>query len=166
MKTQELQALIVDWHMGELRPEVEALLEAYLAQNPAAKEESRRIEETLAVTKKAVQAHPELVPSPGTDLKEAPKVAVPARRSQLPWLKIAAALAVAGGAGLFGFQLGAGSASTQGALASAQAEGAQGNAPEVRPALAANVTPSPWAKYRISGNNDRQGLLFTRVEGN
>ncbi|WP_038167747.1 hypothetical protein [Verrucomicrobium sp. BvORR106] len=166
MKTQELQALIVDWHMGELRPEVEALLEAYLAQNPAAKEESRRIEETLAVTKKAVQAHPELVPSAGTDLKEAPKVGVPARHSQLPWLKIAAALAVAGGAGLMGFQLGAGSAGTQGGLASGKAEKAQGKVQEVRPALAANVPPSPWAKYRISGNNDRQGLLFTRVEGN
>lgn len=165
MKTQELQALIMDWHMGELRPEVGALLEAYLAQNPTAREESHRIEETLAVTKKAVQAHPELVPSPGTDLKEAPKVTVPMRRSQLPWLKLAAALAVAGGAGLFGFQLGAGSASTQGGLATAQAEKAGGIVPEVRPALAAN-TPSPWAKYRISGNNDRQGLLFTRVEGN
>lgn len=166
MKTQELQALIVDWHMGELRPEVEALLEAYLAQNPAAKEESKRIEETLAVTKKAVQAHPELVPSPGADLKEAPKVSVSPRISQLPWLKLAAALAVAGGAGLFGFQLGAGSAGTPRALASAQAEKSHGPAPEVRSALAANATPSPWAKYRISGNNDRQGLLFTRVESN
>lgn len=165
MNAQELQALIMDWHMGELRPEVEALLEAYLAQNPAASEESKRIEETLAVTKKAVQVHPELVPSPGTDLKEATKVPVSARRSPLPWMKLAAALAVAGGAGIFGFQLGAGSAGTQGGLASAPGEQAQGKVQEVRPALAAN-TPSPWAKYRISGNNDRQGPLFTRVEGN
>lgn len=166
MNAQELQALIVDWRMGELRPEVEALLEAYLAQNPSAKEESRRIEETLAVTKKAVQAHPELVPSPGTELKEAPKGAVPARRSQLPWLKLAAALAVAGGVGLFGYQLGAGNASASGALAPTQMEKSRGPASEVRPALAVNATPSPWAKYRISGNNDRQGLLFTRVESN
>lgn len=166
MKTQELQALIMDWRMGELRPEVEALLAAYLAQNPAAREESKRIEETLAVTKEAVRAHPELVPSPGADLKEAPKVAVPVRRSLLPWLKLAAALAVAGGAGLFGFQLGAGSAGTPGALASAQEEKSHGPAPEVRPALAANATPGPWAKYRISGNSDRQGPVFTRVEGN
>ncbi|WP_156345283.1 hypothetical protein [Verrucomicrobium spinosum] len=46
MNAQELQALIMDWHMGELRPEVEALLEAYLAQNPAARRslnESRKL---------------------------------------------------------------------------------------------------------------------------
>jgi hypothetical protein len=118
------------------------------------------------VTKEAVRAHPELVPSPGADLKEAPKVAVPVRSSLLPWLKLAAALAVAGGAGLFGFQLGAGRAGDQGGVASAQMENPQGRAPEIRPALAANATPGPWAKYRISGNSDRQGPVFTRVEGN
>lgn len=166
MKTQELQALIMDWRMGELRPEVEALLAAYLAQNPAAREESKRIEETLAVTKKAVRAHPELVPSPGADLRETPKLAVPVRRSLLPWLKLAAALAVAGGAGLFGFQLGAGRAGDQGGVASAQTKPPPGRAPEIRPALAANAAPGPWAKYRISGNSDRQGPVFTRVEGN
>src|SRR5688572_569717 len=96
MKAQELQALVVDWQMGELRPEVAALLEAYLAQNPAAKEESKRIEETLSVTRKAVQDNPGLVPAPGTDLREPVKSGVvesrPASRHRLAWLKVAAVL--------------------------------------------------------------------------
>jgi anti-sigma factor RsiW len=54
MKIETLEPLLLDHALGELRPEVAALLEAYLAQNPAAAARAGALSETLALARRAV----------------------------------------------------------------------------------------------------------------
>jgi anti-sigma factor RsiW len=59
MKIEILEPLLLDHALGELSPEVTALLEAYLAQNPEAAARARALNETLALARQAVAPAPE-----------------------------------------------------------------------------------------------------------
>lgn len=166
MKPHELQALVVDWQMGELRPEVIALLEAYLDQNPDARKEVGQIEETLRLTRKAVQQHPELVPSPGTELKADEPTGTGGSRRLLrgglvpAWFKAAAVLALAGLVGLGGYKLGT-SRNLVGGVVMATLPP---ETPASAPVADASSTGGPWAKYQLARHDERRGFQVFRVE--
>jgi anti-sigma factor RsiW len=63
MKTETLDTLLLDRALGELTPEVAALLEDHLAQNPAAASRARELAATFQLARSAV-ALPHEAPRP------------------------------------------------------------------------------------------------------
>jgi anti-sigma factor RsiW len=51
---ETLEALLIDRAVGELAPDVEALLTAYLNQDPAAAQAARQVEETMDLARQVV----------------------------------------------------------------------------------------------------------------
>jgi hypothetical protein len=66
MTTREaLESLLVDRAANELSPEVEALLQAHLEQDPSAGQQARQLEETLELARQAVAVpRPKTLPEP------------------------------------------------------------------------------------------------------
>lgn len=63
MKRETLQSLLIDRSLGELDPETDELLEAYLAHDGAAAEEARRMICAVDVARRAVaRPEPEFLP--------------------------------------------------------------------------------------------------------
>lgn len=62
---QALEALLIDRTVKELPPEVETLLDAYLAQDPGAAQDARQVEEAITLAKEAVAVpRPQKLPEP------------------------------------------------------------------------------------------------------
>ena len=60
MNSESLEALVLDRSFGELSPEAEELLAAYLELHPEAMREVEKIEASLSITKAAVTARSDL----------------------------------------------------------------------------------------------------------
>jgi hypothetical protein len=60
MKPEILEALLVDREFGELSPDVVALLDAFLAQNPSAATPAVAVAETVRLTRDSVVRPPEM----------------------------------------------------------------------------------------------------------
>jgi len=136
MTTQQLEMLLIDQAFGELPEEVDALLEALLAQRVDLCESAAAIREALRLTGDVVATRPELFhgESPAADRSSGPHRCFPR------WLaggaKLAAglaALALAAGAGYR-----SGQATTESAL------------PTVAEKTAS--AESPWARYRVEAD--------------
>lgn len=99
MKTEHLSALLADRALGELPPEVAALLEAWLAQNPAAAEQAAGLDTTVRLARAAV-APPREQPAPLDLARFRRESAVPRfRLGRAEMLRLAAVLALGVGLG-------------------------------------------------------------------
>jgi anti-sigma factor RsiW len=150
MKTDTLQALLIDRSLGELPPEVAELLDAHLANNPAARDEARRITETLDLAGETIRRFPERGHTAQTP-NATKLVPFPAR-----WLRLAASLLLAALAAGSGYVLGG------------RRVAAMASAPLPPPTLSAAPVvasaPLPWTRYEvISGRGD---LRVVRVNSN
>ena len=148
MKPESLHALVIDQHSGELSPEMEELLEAYLATHAAAREKAARMVEVLRLTGETVARHPECV------RVFSPSEIKPVRETQHKWapplwLKAAAVVAFSTLTAAGGFHLG----STR--------PGDSGIASE---APAAPRKDSPWARYRMALDPLGGGMQVVRVD--
>jgi hypothetical protein len=139
MTTEHLQALVIDDHLGELSPEVSALLAAYLQSHASAQVEAERIRESMRVMAVTVQTYPSTtMVSP-----QAPELIPIKRRSLHKWAAVAAALMLAG---VTGWWIGQeGSSSTKPIIAQAQ------------------PVKSPWTRYRIQADPKGNGLQVIPV---
>lgn len=152
MKIESLHALVIDHHLGELAPEAAEMLEHFLELHPESRTEAERIRESLAVTAKTVQHHPELAfvtTSPASITKP---------RTFTLWQRPARTAAVAALAlitGFSGFIAGRTSSSTS------VTNIAPAIAPEQPPAAR---TPSPWARYRLVANSTKGGMTVVRID--
>jgi len=61
MNAEHLEALVIDQSLGELPPDVSALLDAYLGSHPEHAREAQRIREAVSLTGQTMDRHPELV---------------------------------------------------------------------------------------------------------
>ncbi|MCB1229485.1 MAG: hypothetical protein KDN19_04425 [Verrucomicrobiae bacterium] len=145
MKTEHLNALLIDQSLGELPEEVSHLLEAYLEQNPEHRAVASRTREALGLTEKVVIASPELFCAAGEET--ASEAGLPAILSFVrpsAWLKVAAALIALGLAAGAGFIGGSRQTSEKGtSLEMATENGAPSGD---------KATSSPWARYRLGEN--------------
>ena len=129
MKPETLRAFLMDRELGELRPDVAELLDAYLAAEPSARAECDVVARTIDTTRETVRRFPDLAPAAESETES--KV--------IPiyfWLaRAAAVIAVAAFVGWLGYRAG------------------QANRPETKPAVAQSVDPrydGLWAKYQVA----------------
>lgn len=148
MNRQSLQALVIDYQLGELSPEIANLLEAHLAMDATAKAEADRILATLETARKTVLMHPELARITDPAAGRLP-VSASGDRS---WLARAAAiLFLATLSGLGGFLAG------RTGFSAVPSPGPQAKS-------APPVENSPWTRYRIGPNPGGPGLQIVRLE--
>lgn len=152
MKTETLQALLVDRELGELPPDVAELLNAYLEMTPAARQEQDAMSKTVRTARETVRRFPEL--ARGTEAQPAPRV-VPLARWLAPWLARAAVMAaLAGLSAWVGYRAGVGSIPA-GSLRLADA----GKAATATSGPAGAGFKDLWARYDVAF--DRQRGTFT-----
>lgn len=84
MKPETLESLMIDRALNELQPEVGELLDAYLAQNPAAAAGVAQIEDTMRLARQAVPV-PEEVPQRAFVPNS---FSEPRRHAWLEWLRV------------------------------------------------------------------------------
>jgi len=151
MNSTSLHALVVDHCSGELSPEVAELLETYLGENAGARAEALQIREALSITEETVLRHPEL----GRVMES--KVEDASRKHGIAssWVAKAASVAflavLMGGAGFFAEQRMSHSQSLP--------------APAIDDStLRTPRKESPWARYRIAHERDRNGQHVVRVD--
>lgn len=154
MTTEQLNALLIDQAMEELPAEVSNLLDAYLASNPEARDEARRVRQALGVTREVVGRHPDLfraAPAPRLVLLGGWLRRLPSR----PALAAAALVAVLATVGWTGFM--AGTARQPDPVPAATTP--QPAPPDTPPAVREDVTPAtdpagftplPWARYDLA----------------
>ncbi len=92
MKPEQLESLLMDRALGELDPEVAALLDEYLREHPEAQREAERWVRFVAVAGEAVRAVPPVTGTVGRVFLE-----VGARRLAVAAAVAVLALAVIGG---------------------------------------------------------------------
>ena len=151
MNSTSLHALVVDHHSGELSPEVAELLETYLGENAGARAEALRIREALSITEETVLRHPEL----GRVMESKVEGASRKHRIASSWVAKVASIAflalLMGGAGFFAGQRMSHSQSLP--------------APAIDDStLRTPRKESPWARYRIAHERDRNGQHVVRVD--
>lgn len=151
MKSESLQALIIDQQAGELLPEVVELLEAHLANDPISRKEADRIRLALEITSQTVVRHPELV----RFVERVPTTegSRPMPKSVHPFLKAAAALVFACLTAAAGFQLGR----NQSIQVTAESAAERSATPIPR-------KDSPWARYRMAIDPKVGGIQVVRVD--
>jgi ferric-dicitrate binding protein FerR (iron transport regulator) len=146
MKPESLQALLMDRELGELSAEATELLEAWLADHPAAAAAAPNTHQLHGAVRTVFARFPELArPTPAV------RRLFPRRRGW--WVPVALAasfLALLAGTSWVGFRLG--QASTQPTVALSPREPS--------PAVAA-ATPASWATYALV-SNPRGGLNVVR----
>jgi anti-sigma factor RsiW len=162
MNAASLHALVIDRHCGELSPEAALLLEHYLQQNPAARQEADRILLSLDATREAVLRHPEMShvsPSSPEGIPSSPTAAPRERRGWLALSSLARAAVLA---------LLASAIATAGYLAGRG--GATPRTVVIEPStpreVIAQSTPrkaSPWAQYRMTFDPAGDGMQIVRV---
>lgn len=147
MKTETLQALLLDRELGELSPEVAELLEAYLAEHPAALGESEAAVHTVNTMRETVRRFPHLVAV--AEPPEGGRV-VAVRSWRYPWLLRAAALIMATSvAAWLGYE-GGRSGTTPGNVAAGQKQGGQFD--------------GLWTQYQVAYDANRRPFVtsYTR----
>ena len=104
MKTEALEILLIDRALGQLSPEVEALLSEHLATNPAAAQSGAELGEIVALATTAVRRE-------GPKLELPPRTIIPQRRGPemrrvvaKRLLAMAASFAVGAGAAFLGMR--------------------------------------------------------------
>lgn len=139
MTTSQLEAILIDQALGELPPEIEALLSAYLEASPARHGEVRALRESLGeslhLTGEVVARSPELFAPVAAASPAAGWLPLPGR----PWLKMAAAflaLALAAGAGYL----------------TGRDDGMQRSDVVVEKTTPASSSASPWARYVVAAD--------------
>lgn len=165
MKAESLEALIIDWHSGELSPEAEELLEHHLAGSAAARAEAERLRAVLGVMTEAVRRHPELGrPEAAGPVREVRVAGEPAGgwRMTTRWVRAAMALLAAGLAAVVGYRTGR----MEFFLPAEQAAPGRVTAesPEKTEVAAGAGKAGPWARYRVATNPAGAGLQVVRVE--
>ena len=139
MNSDQLQALLIDDHLGELSPEVSALLAAYLEHHPQAREEAGNIKATLGLVRQTLHAHPKLA-------RVSPK-SITLARPRARFSQLAAAAAVI----LF-------------ASLGASYWMSQSSQDSQKPSIAANPGfKSPWTRYRLAADPKGNGLNITPI---
>jgi hypothetical protein len=135
MNRETLRALLVDRELGELPPDINELLDAYIAAVPAARAEADATVRTVTVARETVRSYPDL----------APKAEAGAEVQVIPmfyWVARAAALiAVAALAGWLGY--GAGQSKVA------------GNKPAPVVQVAEHRFDGLWARYRVAYDAQR-----------
>ena len=133
MTTKQLEALLLDQALGELPGETAALLEAGLEISPDHRRRAGEIRSAVGLTEAAVVARP-------LELEKSEIAVFPtAGVRSLEGLRIAAAVAVLGGAVGLGYLAGKGrNDSSMAGTTAAKAE--------------ATPASSPWARYRVDDN--------------
>lgn len=151
MKTEHLNALLIDRALGELPEEVSLLLDSYLEQNPELHVEVNRTHEAVALTGKVVSDRPEIfraeVSENSSEIEVRPFLGGFQTNA---WLKLAAlliALGMAAGAGFVG-----GSRQSDGNRASVDATNG------MQEVSGDTLGESPWARYRIGENGRLAGV--------
>jgi len=134
MKTESLQALLIDRQLGELPTETLELLEAWLAEHPESMHEALQAEEAVHWTRAAVRCFPELARpdrEPGV---------LQFRSHWSRWMPLAIAASVAalvGGAAWFGYRSG-------------EQSGLRQAHPALAPVARQQVGEAgPWARYAV-----------------
>ena len=101
MKTEALENLLIDRALGQLSPEVEALLSEHLATNPAAEQSAAELGEIVALATTAMRRErPKLELPPRTIIPQ-PRGPEMKRLLAKRLLAMAASFAVGAGAALF-----------------------------------------------------------------
>jgi len=102
MKTENLEALLIDRGVGELAPATAELLDEYLASNPAAAAKARELSDMLGLAGEAMRL------SCSCELQPFPREAITHERREMRWrgqisqaLKLAACVALGLSIGLF-----------------------------------------------------------------
>ncbi len=149
MKTETLQALLIDHALGELPPDVVELLDAHLAKDDNARVEARRIRETLDLAGETIRCFPE----PGHAAPHGERKLIP---WPAPWLGLAASLLLAALAAGSGYLLGNRRAAAPVATA------LPSPIPSAAPVVAS--APLPWTRYEFAPGWDE--LRVVRVNSN
>lgn len=148
MNPKTLQALLIDRSLGELSPEAEELLEAWLSHDEESRAELARIDEVLAVTGKAVAARPDLFREERLAGEAKPERVPPPTFSH--FVRAAAAIAALIVVGVTGFLAGSRTSETGNDLAKPEV----GGPARKSPLLASNTAAGPWARYRLAAASD------------
>jgi anti-sigma factor RsiW len=91
---QALESLLIDRTVKELPPEVETLLNAYLAQDPGAAQDARQVEEAITLAKEAVAIpQPQSLPAPRFVQRQRFALALPHWKELLHPIQLATGLA-------------------------------------------------------------------------
>ncbi|MBL9113816.1 MAG: hypothetical protein JNJ83_02340 [Verrucomicrobiaceae bacterium] len=139
MNSSQLQALLIDDHLGELSPEVSALLTAYLEHNPRARQDAEHIQTTLGIMRQTLHTYPELAQLD----PDSPTLVRP--RNRLSRIAAVAALVLFTSLGV-----------SHWITSSAQKS--------QKPALAASPGfKSPWTRYRLAADPKGNGLNVTPI---
>ena len=145
MNPNQLQALLIDRHFGELPQEVAALLDAYLEICPEAGAEAGKVRDVLAVTRATVARHPDLLPAsdlPGALPVEPPRTGQ--RRFGGPALRLAAAVTLLGALIAGSYYAGW-----------SRSEAVRLSPPPIaagEPVMEPGEPESPWARYRVGAD--------------
>jgi len=160
MNSESLEALVLDRSFGELSPEAEELLAAYLELHPEAMREVEKIEASLSITKAAVTARSDLFSERLFSEEVREQEATGADRSSkiLPLpsfrreaLRAVAAVVVVMGVAVAGYMVGNHDAERVaiGPLGGVPGEGIASGEPAQS---VGNAAPMPWAQYRLSAS--------------
>lgn len=154
MNPKSLEALVLDRSFGELSPEAEELLDAYVAVNPDARKEVSRIASSLKITGAAIQERPDLfsqrrLSDDARPASDEPKnsLAFPSLRSQ--GLRAAAAVALLIAVGAASYFAGQRGTQTRGAVLASDVTA------RTEPEVLVSSSPaqvSPWAQYRLTAS--------------
>jgi len=143
MKTESLNALLIDRELGELTPETLELLESWLAQHPEQARDVTKLQQTLGIARTTVQRFPELGRADSNIVSFG-------RTSMLVPLALAAGFVLmVGAASWAGFKIGRGSAEARSPIES-----------KPSPTQVADRS-GPWAQYALA-SSPQGGLTVVR----
>jgi hypothetical protein len=142
MTPETLRALLMDRELGELSPDIAALLDAYLAASPEARVESEATARTINTTRETVRRFPELAPR--ADAESEDKV-VPI----IFWLtRIAALAAVVAVSAWGGFWFGSANV--------------RSNSPATTTQSTAHRYDGLWSRYQVARDSRRGTYVVTQ----
>ena len=148
MKSESIEALLIDRELGELSPEAVELLEAWLSEHSEFFAEVSAVRDTLEVTRAAVRRFPDLA-RPDTEVGAFARP----RFRLVPLAWAAAVVIMLGSSGWLGFRAG-----HESALRSA---GVQPQVPAAAAVAKAANNTGPWARYALA-SDPRGGLTVVR----
>ena len=161
MNSESLEALVLDRSFGELSPEAEELLAAYLELHPEAMREVEKIEASLSITKAAVTARSDLFSERLFSEEVREQEAAGADRSSkiLPLpsfrreaLRAVAAVVVVMGVAVAGYMVGNYDAERVAIGPLGGGVSGEGIALGAPAQSVGNAAPMPWAQYRLTAS--------------
>lgn len=160
MNSESLEALVLDRSFGELSPEAEELLAAYLELHPEAMREAEKIEASLSITKAAVTARSDLFCERlFSEVREQEATGVDSSSKILPLpsfrreaLRAVAAVFVVMGVAVAGYMVGNHDAERVAIGPLGGGVPGEGIASGEPAQSGGNAAPMPWAKYRLTAS--------------